>query len=148
MVAFKAPEKETLTKEFRTQFGEKRTYLDYVKDLSWVGGFFDGEGCIYYKELAVKNTVNGKQYSYPEVQVIVAQSGEEGKTLLEMFQVEYGFGKITSNHGSKLTKKTPYMTRMSGKKALLFLKKIEPYLLLKQDKARLVINEQWEHFFD
>jgi hypothetical protein len=36
---------------------------------------------------------------------------------------------------------------MSGKKALLFLQKIEPYLLLKQDKAREVINNTWEHYF-
>lgn len=134
--------------EFRTQFGEKKTYLEYVKNLHWVGGFFDGEGCIYYNPSCVKCTVKGKKYSYPEVQVIVSQSGDSGRILMEMFQAEYGFGKITSSHGSKLTKKTPYMTRMSGKKALLFLQKIEPFLLLKQDKAREVIENTWEHFFE
>ena len=134
--------------EFKTAFGEKRTFLEYVKDLSWVGGFFDGEGCIYYNPSVVKCTIKGKKYSYPEVQVIVAQSGDAGKVLLECFQAEYGFGKITTAHGSHLTKKTPYLCRMSGKKALLFLKKIEPFLLLKQDKARQVITDTWEHYFE
>lgn len=127
--------------EFRNQFGE------CVKNLDWVAGFFDGEGCIYYNPSRVQNTVKGKSYSYPAVQVILAQSGDNGKLLLEAFQKEYGFGKITSGHGSVLTKQTPYLTRMSGKKALLFIKIIEPHLRLKQEKARNVMAAAWEHFF-
>ena len=134
--------------EFNTQFGEKKPYMDYVKNLNWVGGFFDGEGCIYYNPSCVKCTVKGKQYSYPEVQVVIGQSGDEGRTLLECFQAEYGFMKISTSHGSSLTKKTPYLTRMSGKKALLFIQKLEPYLLLKQEKARLVIDATWSHYFE
>lgn len=136
-----------MTTKFRTQFGERKAYLDYVQNLDWVAGFFDGEGCIYYHPDTVKSTIKGKQYSYPAVQVILAQSGDEGKLLLELFQAQYGFGKITSKHGSSLTKKTPYMTRLSGKKALLFLQKLEPYLLLKQDKARMVLSETWGYYF-
>ena len=118
-----------------------------IKNLDWVGGFFDGEGCIYINPLCVKSTVKGKSYSYPEIQVIVAQSGDLGKELMLAFQQEYGFGKITSTHGSSLTKKTPYMTRMSGKKAISFLEKLEPHLIIKKQKAQEAIKLGREHFF-
>ena len=115
---------------FKTQFAEK------VKNLDWLGGFFDGEGCIYFTDTAKAY----KEKVYPEVQVIFAQSGLLGYELMLALQAEYGTGKITSNHGSSLTKEIPYMTRISGKKAIKFLKVISPFLLLKQQKAEWVIN--------
>lgn len=127
--------------KFRTSFGEK------VKNLDWLAGFFDGEGCIYYNPTLVRATIKGKQYLSPTIQVIIGQSGEDGKSLLEALQLEYGFGKITNSHGSILTKKIPHSTRMSGKKALAFLRLLSPRLLLKRSQAELVLVEQWEHFF-
>ena len=127
--------------EFRNSFAER------VANLNWVAGFFDGEGCIYYHPDRVKATVNGTEYRSPEIQVIVGQSGEDGKLLMEAFQQVYGFGKITMGHGSELTKKIPYMCRLSGKKAITFLEYIEPYLVLKQEKAQMVIAKGLEHFY-
>lgn len=121
---------------FKTSFAEK------VKNLDWLGGFFDGEGCIYFTETSRKY----KETVYPEVQVILAQSGVVGYELMRALQNEYGFGKITSSHGSELTKQIPYMTRLSGKKALVFLKTLHPYLLIKQQKAEEVITYM-EHYY-
>ena len=131
----------TQKSEFRNSFAER------VSNLDWVAGFFDGEGCIYYKADRVRSTVKGVQYRSPDIQVVIGQSGEQGKNLLEEFQKIYGFGKISNSHGSTLTKKTPYLCRLSGKKAINFLEKIEPALLLKKQKAQEVISLGKEHFY-
>lgn len=118
-----------------------------VSNLDWVAGFFDGEGCIYFHPDRIKATIKGVQYRSPEIQVVIGQSGERGKRLLEVFQELYGFGKLSTGHGSEFTKQIPYMCRLSGKKAISFLQKIEPYLLLKQEKAQMVIAKGLEHFY-
>lgn len=124
----------------------QKEFREKVKNLDWLAGFFDGEGCIYIKEDTVKNTVKGKQYKYPEIQVIFAQSGDIGLALMQAIQEEYSFGKITSKHGSLLTKQVPYMTRTSGKKAVKFLKLLEPHLVVKQNKAQQAIKLGETHF--
>ena len=125
---------------FKTSFAEK------VINLDWLGGFFDGEGCIFFKPLRKKKTWKGIEYYYPDLQVIIGQSGELGLQLCKELQVVYGFGKISSTHGSKLTKKTPYMTRLSGKKAFKFLIRLEPYLIIKQQKAKEVISYMADYY--
>lgn len=125
----------------------RNSFAENVSNLSWTGGFFDGEGCIYYHPDRVKATVKGVEYRSPEIQVIVGQSGPDGKKLMEAFQEVFGFGKITTGHGSSLTKKVPYMCRLSGKKAISFLQIIEPHLVLKREKAQMVIAVGLEHFY-
>lgn len=118
----------------------KNSFAEAVKNKQWLAGFFDGEGCIYFKEDRVRATFKGKEYRAPDIQVILGQSGSSGKLLLEALQQEYGFGKISTAHGSEFTKKIPYMARLSGRKAIQFLKQIEPFLLLKKEKAVEVIT--------
>lgn len=117
----------------------KNSFSEKVKNLDWLAGFFDGECCIYFTEKS-KCRVQDKDYSYPEVQVIFAQSGDRGFELMSAIKEVYNTGKITTTHGSKLTKQIPYMTRLSGKKAIAFLKLIESHLVLKQEKAQQVIS--------
>ena len=122
----------------------KNSFAERVKNLDWLAGFFDGECCIYFTETSRKY----KDKYYPEVQVIFAQSGERGFELMKAIKEEYNTGKITSTHGSNLTKQTPYMTRISGKKALNFLKLIEPHLVIKQEKAQQIINYMETYYAD
>lgn len=117
---------------------EHNRFKNSFADLKWFAGFFDGEGCIYCKDRIRK--VKDKEYTYPDLQVIVGQSGDIGKELCEFLQGEFGFGKITSCHGGVLTKKIPYMTRLSGRKAYHFLLDLEPFLVLKKDKAKEAIS--------
>jgi len=130
----------TPSQPFRNSFAEN------VKNLDWLAGFFDGEGCIYLKEDRVRSTIKGKEYHSPDIQVIVAQSGEQGLELMEAIQSEYNFGKITTAHGSSFTKKTPYMARTTGKNAIKFLKLITPHLVLKKNKALEAISLGEKHF--
>lgn len=125
----------------------KNSFSERVTNLDWLAGFFDGECCIYFTEKS-KCRVNNKNYSYPEVQIIFAQSGERGFELMSAIKETYNTGKITSTHGSKLTKQTPYMTRISGRKAVNFLKLIEPHLVLKQEKAQQVISYMDKYYAD
>lgn len=120
----------------------KNSFAERVKNLDWLAGFFDGECCIYFNE----KTKRYKEKYYPEVQVIFAQSGDRGFELIKAIKEEYGTGKITTTHGSSITKQTPYMTRFSGAKAIKFLKLIEPHLVIKQEKAQQVI-EYMENYY-
>ena len=57
----------------------KNSFAERVRNLDWLGGFFDGECCIYFNE----KTRQYKERYYPEVQIIFAQSGELGFELIK-----------------------------------------------------------------
>lgn len=115
---------------------QQRFKNSFAENLIWLAGFIDGDGCIYCKP-----RIHNNKYKYIELQIIVGQSGAMGLKLCEELQYFYGFGKITSYHGSTITKQKAYLTRLQGKKALMFLKKIVPYLYIKKQQAEEAIKQ-------
>jgi hypothetical protein len=84
--------------------------------VAWAAGFFDGEGCIYKDRLILSQKVLAP---------------------LEFFQSLYG-GNMYSPYKTKY----PAYQLVIIKKAEVFrcLVDLEPYLLVKGDKARMVIQ--------
>lgn len=112
----------------------------------WFGGFFDGEGCIYFKE---RRPMRGKNKTYyqPELQIVVGQSGEHGYLLLEAIAEITGISSVKNSYtGSTISKQPAYLWRTSGKKALILLRQLRPYLIHKTEKADIAIQFMGNHF--
>lgn len=103
---------------------------EYVEfNLHWLGGFFDGEGSIgiYPRNLNKKKTVR-----YYVLVVSLAQSGVTGEYVLKNLQQKYGgsvYSQIKPKH------KVMWKWNISAKKAALFLRDIEPVLIIKRSQA-------------
>lgn len=97
----------------------------------YLAGFFDGEGCIYLGT----TTASGTSKKYPHLIVTLSQSGDGGKTLLLNIQNHYG-GRFSKSKKYKDSHKDAYQLRWTGKKAILFLDQIPPFLVIKKEKAR------------
>jgi len=108
-------------------------------DKHYLAGFFDGEGCIF---TCIKKSKHPKKtYLYPDLNVSIGQSGEEGKQiLLEIKELFPQFGKLQKKKARGLTKQAPYTIVTSGRKAVSFLKEMYPFLILKQKQAVEAIN--------
>lgn len=102
----------------------------------WLAGFFDGEGTI---QLASYPSRNGKLYT--TLKVLLAQSGEEGKALLEEVVEQYG-GRVYEHlkAGQHKATKSAYKWYICATNAAAFLRRIEPYLKLKKEKAQDAIR--------
>lgn len=96
-------------------------------DLSYVAGFFDGEGCVR-----------------------VARNGGRGFTLsAQITQNEHAtstalFAELKDTFGGSISKQTALRTKLNwqvtGQNALGFLSAILPYLRLKGDQARVAVD--------
>jgi len=96
----------------------------------WLGGFFDGEGCIgvYLRNANKQNTIK-----YYVLVVCLAQSGNIGKQICESLKAIYG-GSVYADTSSK---KIQWKWTISSQKAGDFLYSLKPYLLNKKEEAEL-----------
>lgn len=97
---------------------------------AYLAGLFDGEGCVgYYKRRGNRN-----KYSYVSM-VLITQSDFR---LMLWLESKIGFGNITSRAGKKHFE---YHWQTNKKSAVVeFLEAIEPYLILKGEQARILLN--------
>lgn len=100
----------------------------------YVAGFFDGEGCIHLNKERIR-TINSKEYLYPDLNIIIGQSGDIGKEFLSYLGTIYNLNPIRQVKTSGLSKQPAYVVTVSGKRAVTFLKIIFPHLLFKKAKA-------------
>jgi hypothetical protein len=100
-------------------------------DERWLAGFFDGEGSIGVYSIGKDRT---KRISYYVLRVSLAQSGEVGKLLCGRLQTLFG-GTTYKNKSSNT--KEQWKWNVSSKKALDFLKVVEPHLLIKKRESEL-----------
>jgi len=99
------------------------------KDIIWLAGFFDGEGCI--------NITKFRQYICPRIMV-----SNTNKKVLEFIQENYG-GDIRENSTNKKNHpnwKSGYTYRLQHTKAVKFIKDIFPYLKVKKEQAKLLLQ--------
>jgi len=96
---------------------------------AYVAGFFDGEGCIYFR----KQRPN-------QITVTITQ---KDKYALERIQHYLGYGAIYTHH-SKRNKTTVYTLRIN-RRALIedFLTRMKPYLWVKRKKMTQALEVIW-----
>jgi hypothetical protein len=105
------------------------TNADEAK-LSYIAGFFDGEGTI---------SIHQGDKKYPSSYTLSCGISQIDKSPLEFVALYFG-----GNVHPKKTKATPYMWTWacSARYALVFLKAIEPYLIIKKAQAIVAISFQ------
>lgn len=103
---------------------------EYVEfDLRWLAGFFDGEGSI---GIYPRNANRTKTKKYYVLVVSLAQSGDDGKEILESVQHKFG-GSVYSQ--TKPNHKVMWKWNVSAIKAQKFLEILEPFLIIKRSQA-------------
>ena len=104
------------------------------RELAWMGGLFDGEGCILVKRTLVKPTKLNRRavarYSYS----LCISIGMVHKPTVEKFYNEFG-GSFRYRITGKLNHRTAWEWQLHGKSAKAFLELIEPYLFIKKEEA-------------
>lgn len=105
----------------------------------YLAGFFDGEGTFYLGFQKSKNPESDKLY--PKAQVLLSQSGFDGKELLEKIREEYG-GTLYQHleAGEHKATKPAYKVYWNKLEAVQLITKLLPYLILKKDKAEEVLT--------
>jgi len=99
--------------------------------LSWLGGFFDGEGCV--------TILRGKKTTgYPYYHTLKVEIGGNFKEILEEIEKRFG-GTLSQKSDSS---KFAWRLQLSAKKALHFLEIIQPYVRLKHEEVETGIEFQ------
>ncbi|MBA2619384.1 MAG: hypothetical protein H0U91_14635 [Rubrobacter sp.] len=104
-------------------------------DLSYVAGFFDGEGSI-----GVYHHVNGGVQTGFHLRVQLRQNKTDlSSRLFERLVARYGgcIGEFPTRSG-----KVGMSWQVGSARAVKFLREIEPHLILKKDQARLAVSWQ------
>jgi hypothetical protein len=101
--------------------------------LSYLAGFFDGEGCIAI--VKGKNHLGNVQYS---LRVIVSNTNEY---VLHLYKLSFG-GSIQKRKYEKPEWRDCYAWALSSTRAYDFLKCVYPYLILKKAQADLAFEFQ------
>ena len=97
-------------------------------NLSYMAGFFDGEGCICI----------GKS---PHGISLICSITQCNEWILQLFKMRFG-GTVRLRQPYKAEKYRTFSWNISGGKAGIFLGIIKPYLMLKRAEAELAIQFQ------
>lgn len=94
-------------------------------ELSWAGGFLDGEGNIRWNKGKSKKKGNKtREYGCP-----VMQAAQIDRFVLDRLQSALGEGKVYGPYNSRSENRKPYFVySVTGIKAIEVFKKIKPYL--------------------
>jgi len=103
---------------------------DQEKDLIWLAGFFDGDGCIHIGKYTILSRVNPTY----DLQVILGQRNKWILNYIKEF-IEDGFLLKHRSSGN-------WQLTLAANKALTFLNKICPYLKVKKLEAQIAIQFQ------
>lgn len=101
------------------------------KQLAYLAGLMDGEGCI---SITKHQGIHSRTPSYI-MRVIIAQANE---SYLRYWHELTGIGSINQ----KPLNPTCYDWRITSQEALAFLKELYPFLILKKDEADIAIKFQ------
>jgi hypothetical protein len=105
-------------------------------DKGWLAAAIDFEGWIYISKSPTKKTT-----AY-QLHVGVKCTNKE---IVKEIQKKVGFGMFTKNKYNRDIEKgwkSTYEWKIGAKQALVFLKEIEPYLIVKREQAKLGIQFQ------
>jgi hypothetical protein len=106
-------------------------------NLSYIAGFFDGEGSVTIQKQKYKSrNRNGLQlFLYIKISNI-------DKDILEKIRAFFGTGYVCSNGRPKKNQRKSWQWQASATNALLVLKKLRPFMILKTRQVDLAIQFQ------
>ena len=96
------------------------------RDMSYVAGFFDGEGCAAIR--MVKSSKDGMRR--PRLEARISQND---RTVLDWIRDEFG-GNVSARHDSR-TPNVNHQLMLTYRAARRFLTALEPYLRVKRDQV-------------
>lgn len=101
-------------------------------DLSYIAGFFDGEGSAFISQPKASN--NGKRYAR-----VTAKISQNDKAILDWIASLYGFGKIYIKNDGRVN--TNHYIVFAHRQARYFLSSIEPYLRVKRENVSSILDQ-------
>ena len=106
--------------------------LDGVISLEYLAGLIDGEGCLDF--------MSPKKYKYPQIRIALKEN--ESRVL---FLIKDIFGGRINHRGKQKSWKDYWSEQnlwtISGKDCNKLLKKLFPYLVIKKQKAEVLLSE-------
>lgn len=113
-------------------------------DIRYTAGLFDGDGCVWIARQSSRVAKNPTYPYYFQLQISIVNTNKE---VIERLYREYG-GYISKqdwkgykkNHENKW--KVQYSWRSASSKAVNFLEKILPFLIIKKDRVGLALEFQ------
>lgn len=116
-------------------------HLNNEQFYSQLAGFIDGEGCVYISKSKNDKISWGFQYS------LKLEITQANKKLLEAIKNRIGFGSNVHNKSILKNRKPEtwsevYSLKWSSNQAYEVIKKVYPYLVIKQKQAKLATEFQ------
>jgi hypothetical protein len=110
-----------------------------ITDIAYIGGLFDGEGCVTYSKRRQKKAANNKHYNFWDIRCEISMTD---KYVMEWLYTTLGFGAFNERKPTKswIGKKTQWRWRCSHRDALIFAKLIWPYAQVKMHKLEQIID--------
>jgi len=107
------------------------------KENYYWAGFFDGEGCIL-----ISKEFNDDGYHKQPSHILKITIANTNKKIMEEMKIFANINKLYTRKFKNKNQRDAYYLNFKGVKALIFLKKITPYLKLKKNQASLGIYFQ------
>jgi len=128
-------QKKATTLRITTNFIERKIFIETWPDfdIGYFAGIVDGEGCI---DITKGNRKNGKSYFTSRLHIVNTDIN-----LMEWLKERIGMGSYYREHRERDNHKKCYTFVISAVNDLLgILKAIEPYLVIKKEKAQEIIK--------
>lgn len=117
--------------------------IEVKPSLEYIAGFFDGEGGLnisYCTKKRTKKGSTGKEIYHAKWRYIIYITNTNIEVLQKIKEVLDGsISKISKNKGTKNSKQA-YRLCFYGNKAKEFLNKVYPYLIIKKERATLMLE--------
>ena len=106
---------------------------------AYIAGLFDGEGSITYKQYMRKR--KGKKKAYPTWNIQMEISMTEYSIMVWILET-LGCGSVNKRppHKTSMGKKMQYRWRCSHRDALMVAKAMIPYVKIKKERLKKIIN--------
>lgn len=106
----------------------------FPADKAWAAGFFDGEGCVFVFDTKSKSSKHGRRY---DLACAVSQVAVES---LMKLSILYGGSVRVNKQKSGTSSNLASSWRVTGARALAFLKDIYPYSIMKKSQIRIALD--------
>lgn len=125
--------------------GKKTFEALTIEEISYIAGFFDGEGNINIYKIDTDNNTNVQQRKCPKYELTVAIYNTDKEIMDWLHSVFGGYlqvrnSKNTTNH--KQEWKESYTQKLTSNQALEFLNLVYPYLRVKKKQAEVAMKFQ------
>jgi hypothetical protein len=112
------------------------------EEISYIAGFFDGEGNVNIYKTDTKNNTEVQQRLCPKYELSVSMYNTDMGIIEWLYEVFGGYFQIKNKGGKPPYRKESYVVRLGCNKASAFLEMLYPYLKIKKEQAKIAIEFQ------